>query len=216
MDRNFQRALSLVLKYEGGYVNHKDDPGGPTNKGITLATFRRYIEPKGTIADLKAITAAQVATVYRRQYWDAVKGDDLPDGVDFATFDFAVNSGPSRAAKYLQSVLGVTQDGKIGPGTLAAAKASKANVTVNVLCDARMAFLKRLKTWKTFGKGWSSRVSSVRVEALKMTAAEPIVVVVPVPVPTPAPPSPETTEAAKAVGLWAAISTLLANLLKRT
>src|SRR5690606_33792979 len=120
MDRNFKRALSLVLKHEGGWADHPSDPGGATMKGVTIGTFRRYVKPNATKDDLRRITDEQVATVYRKHYWNAVRADDLPAGADYAVFDFAVNSGPSRAAKYLQAVLGVAQDGKIGPQTLAA------------------------------------------------------------------------------------------------
>jgi lysozyme family protein len=174
MDRNFAKALKLVLKYEGGYVNHPNDPGGPTNKGITLATYRRYINSKGTVENLKAITDQQVAKVYRKQYWDAVKGDDLPDGVDFAAFDFAVNSGPGRSAKFLQAVVGATVDGKIGPVTIAAVKAKPATEVITDLIAKRLRFLKALKTWKTFGRGWSARVASVQKEAMAMTLAPPV------------------------------------------
>jgi lysozyme family protein len=168
MDRNFAKSLKLVLKYEGGYVNHPKDPGGPTNKGITLATYQRYINRSGTIANLKAITDQEVAKVYRKQYWDAVKGDDLPDGVDFATFDFGVNSGPARAAKYLQAVVGAKADGQIGPATIAAVKSKPRQAVISDLCAKRLTFLKGLKTWPTFRKGWESRVNSVRAEALLM------------------------------------------------
>lgn len=170
MDRNFAAALKLVLQYEGGYVNHPDDPGGPTNKGITLATYRRFVNANGTIADLKAITPQEVAKVYRHQYWDAIRGDDLPDGVDFATFDFAVNSGPKRAAQYLQRVVGAKDDGDIGPATLAAVKGKASATVINDLCDKRLGFLQGLKTWRTFKRGWSDRVASVRIEANKMAA----------------------------------------------
>lgn len=173
MERNFARSLKAVLKHEGGYVNHPSDPGGATNKGITIATFRRYVKPGGTIADLKAITNDQVATVYRRRFWDAVRGSELPDGVDFAVFDFAVNSGPSRAIRYLQRVIGVKQDGVIGPATMAAVKSRMAATIINDLCDARLAFMKAIKKgtlWKTFGRGWSRRVSEVRSMALDMAA----------------------------------------------
>lgn len=170
---NFERALPLVLKHEGGYVDHPEDPGGATNLGITIATFRRYINPKGTKDDLRKITRAEAAKVYRKQYWDAIKGDDLPSGVDYAVFDFAVNSGPSRAAKYLQNVLAVPEDGKIGPVTLKAAKVYRADQIIEELCADRMAFLQRLSTWKTFGRGWSTRVAGVRSEALAM-ASRPI------------------------------------------
>lgn len=170
MDRNFERALSLVLKHEGGWSDHPKDPGGATMKGVTLANFRRYIKPNATKEDLRRITDEQVATIYRRYYWDAVAGAELPGGIDYAVFDFAVNSGPARAAKYLQAVVGAKQDGKIGPATLRATRAMVRATVINDLCDRRMDFLRRLSTWGTFGKGWTSRVSGVRAEALKMAA----------------------------------------------
>jgi lysozyme family protein len=171
MDRNFARALSLVLVSEGGWSDNPADPGGATMKGVTLANFRRYVKADATKADLRAISDAQVAAVYRRFYWDAVLGADLPAGVDYAVFDFAVNSGPGRAAKHLQAVLGVVQDGRIGPDTLAAARRKPAGVVIDALCDARLAFLEKLPTWPSFGRGWSARVASVRRQALLMSAA---------------------------------------------
>lgn len=181
MDRNFAQSLKRVLAREGGWADHPKDPGGATMKGVTIATFRRYVKANATKADLRSITDEQIATVYRRHYWDAVAGAELPDGVDYAVFDFAVNSGPSRAAKYLQAVLGVVQDGRVGPATLAAARARLGAGIINQLCDDRIAFLQRLPTWKTFGKGWTKRVASVRSEALNMLA--------------PAAPHPNTTQA---------------------
>ena len=139
-------------------------------KGVTLANFRRYVKPSATKDDLRKITDEQVATIYKRYYWDAVRGSDLPGGIDYAVFDFAVNSGPDRAIKYLQAVVGAKQDGRIGPDTLAKSRNMMRATIINSLCDKRMAFLKRLKTWPTFGKGWTSRVSGVRSEALKMAA----------------------------------------------
>lgn len=173
MDRNFARALPLVLTHEGGFVHHPSDPGGATNKGVTLATFRAYVKPGGTVDDLKRITDEQVATVYYRHYWAAVNAAALPSGIDYAVFDFAVNSGPARAAKYLQVILGVEQDGRVGPKTIAAAKAKDARSIINGLCDARLAFLKRITSggkllWNTFGKGWDRRVSEVRRDAMLM------------------------------------------------
>ncbi|RWL45291.1 MAG: hypothetical protein EOR60_15210 [Mesorhizobium sp.] len=185
MDRNFARSLALVLKSEGGWSDNPADPGGATMKGVTLANFRRYVKADATKADLKKITDDQVATVYRRFYWDAVAGAQLPDGVDYAVFDFAVNSGPGRAAKYLQAVVAVAQDGRIGPATLAAARAKPSGAVIDALCDARLAFLKRLPTWSEFGKGWGNRVESVRRASLSMTI-QPA---------TPAPPAPVTPPA---------------------
>src|SRR5690606_8907906 len=118
-NKNFQQALEKVLKHEGGFVNHPADPGGATNKGITIKVYQQF-KKGATVADLKKITDAEVSAIYRKNYWDAVKADQLPSGLDYAVFDFAVNSGPSRAAKCLQETLGVTVDGKIGPRTLAA------------------------------------------------------------------------------------------------
>lgn len=169
MDRNFARSLALVLKSEGGWSDNPLDNGGATMRGVTLATYRRYINPQGTKSDLRNITDAQLAKVYREQYWDAIGGDQLPDGVDYAVFDFAVNSGPGRAARYLQSVVGAPMDGAIGPATLDAAAKMPVGVVIDRLCDARLAFLKSLGTWGTFGKGWSARVASVRHDALLMT-----------------------------------------------
>ncbi|TPK57767.1 hypothetical protein FJ546_25950 [Mesorhizobium sp. B2-4-19] len=192
MDRNFARALALVLKSEGGWSDNPADPGGATMKGVTLANFRRYVKADAGKADLKKIGDDQVATVYRRFYWDAVLGAELPDGVDYAVFDFAVNSGPGRAAKYLQASVGVSQDGRIGPATLAAVKTKPAGVVIDQLCDARLAFLRRLPTWATFGRGWSDRVRSVRAQALLMsapaTAPASIQPAMPAPVPQPVKP----------------------------
>lgn len=183
MDRNFARALVLVLKSEGGWSDNPADPGGATMKGVTLANFRRYVKADAGKADLRAISDEQVATVYRRFYWDAVAGAELPGGVDYAVFDFAVNSGPGRAAKYLQAAVGAAQDGRIGPATLRALSARPPGTVIDDLCDARLAFLRRLPTWPVFGKGWTSRVTDVRHFALLISQT-------PAPARQPAPPAP--------------------------
>lgn len=173
MESNFPKSLKHVLKHEGGFVNHPRDPGGATNKGITIATYRRYVNRKGTVNDLKHILDAEVAKVYRKHYWDKVRGDDLPSGVDYAVFDFAVNSGPGRAAKFLQRAIGAKADGKIGPATLKATNSLDAKKTVFKLCNARLVWLRRLRTFKTFGKGWTRRVNDVLVVANQMVVANP-------------------------------------------
>lgn len=172
MDDNFDRALAEVLKHEGGFVNHPIDPGGATNRGITIAVYRKWVDKEGTVADLKKISDATVAHIYRKHYWNAVRGDDLPPGLDYAVFDFAVNSGVSRASKFLQAILQVTQDGKIGPVTISAANDGVSDALINQYCDRRLAFLKALRTWATFGKGWGRRVADVRAVALRMVAAD--------------------------------------------
>ena len=170
MDRSFKRALPLVLKHEGGFVNHPKDPGGATNKGVTLATFKAYVKPGGTVEDLKKITSEQVATVYYRHYWAAVNAPALPAGLDYLVFDFAVNSGPSRAAKVLQKVVGAIVDGRIGPATVKAIEKLPTSVVIERMTDARMKFLKGLKTWPTFGKGWLRRLGEVTAAAKAMAS----------------------------------------------
>lgn len=213
MDRNFQRALSLVLKSEGGWSDHPSDPGGATMKGVTLANFRRFVKPNATKDDLRKITDAQVATVYRRFYWDAVAGAELPDGVDYAVFDYAVNSGPGRAIQHLQEVVGATVDGKIGPETIRKVKATMAATVINDLCDRRMKFLRGLKTWGTFGKGWTSRVSAVRFGALKIAVAKPsdAPVIVEKEVAKPTVPTTVDHEVKKKTGLWGWLTTIFGS-----
>lgn len=162
----FEICIPRILKHEGGFVDHPSDPGGATNKGITISTFRRHIKKDGTVADLKKMTTAQAVKVYKAEYWDKVRGDDLPVGVDYAVADFGVNSGPSRGIKHLQRAVGVTEDGVIGPATMAAIKRVAPAVIVQRITDSRMAFLRGLKTWGTFGKGWTRRVQSVEKDAL--------------------------------------------------
>lgn len=170
MKDNFEACLSHVLQSEGGYVDHPSDPGGATNMGITIATLRTWRGRSVTKADVKALTRAEAAAIYRKNYWDAVRGDDLPRGLDLVAFDAAVNSGVSRGAKWLQSALGVPADGKVGPKTIAAANAAHNDAVIDRACDLRLGFLRQLGTWKTFGKGWTRRVESVREAASKMAA----------------------------------------------
>jgi lysozyme family protein len=175
MNSNFQESLTRVLKSEGGFVNNPKDPGGATNLGITIGTAKRYgIDMDGDhdtdIVDIKNLTVTAAAKIYRGEYWDKIAGDLLPSGLDYAAFDFAVNSGVDRAAKYLQSLVGVTQDGKIGPKTLTAIESEDDGRLIDALCDKRLAFLRSLSTWPTFGKGWGSRVSAVRAAAHGMAA----------------------------------------------
>lgn len=175
MKENFDIFLTEILKHEGGYVNHPKDAGGPTNKGITLVNFQSFVKPGGTIDDLKKLTDAQAGVVYRRNYWNVVKGDDLPSGLDLATGDYGVNSGNARPVKALQKLVGVAQDGKMGPLTLAAIKKHDTKKLINDLCDERLAFMKRAKNtktgellWPTFGRGWQRRVDDVRVKSLSL------------------------------------------------
>lgn len=170
MKENFDEALAAVLVHEGGYVDHPDDPGGATNKGITWRTYNAYRRRNNRPErDVREITDAEVAAIYRQQYWNAIKGDSLPSGLDYAVFDFAVNSGPSRAAKFLQRIVNVPADGIIGHQTLSAVDDMRsAKGLVGHLCDDRLAWLKRLRHWPTFGRGWSRRVAEVRAKGTRL------------------------------------------------
>lgn len=159
MRKNYSAIHEATLVYEGGYVNHPDDPGGATNFGVTQAVYDAYRKRTGwTPRPVRQITSEEVSSIYRSQYWDRIMGDALPSGPDHAIYDFAVNSGVSRAVKFTQRIVGVEADGVMGNITLAAIKAYDPVALVGELCEARMAFLRRLKHWPTFGKGWTRRV----------------------------------------------------------
>ncbi|MFC0284822.1 glycoside hydrolase family 108 protein [Camelimonas abortus] len=159
----YKEALSAVLKHEGGYVNHPADPGGATNRGVTQRVYDAERKRRGLpTRSVRQITDAELQAIYRQQYWEKIRGDDLPPGVDYVVFDGAVNSGVAQSAKWLQRALGVRVDGIIGNATIAACWDVKDHdALIADICARRMAFLQALKTWPTFGKGWSRRVSDV-------------------------------------------------------
>lgn len=169
MKSNFDACLAHILRHEGGYVDHPNDPGGETNFGISKRAYPGE--------NIKGMTRARAAHLYRRDYWDAVRGDDLPAGLDLVAFDAAVNSGVSRGAKWVQQAVGAQPDGKVGSATLLRVKATNPASAIEKACDLRMAFLRGLGTWSTFGKGWSRRVTEVRMAALGMSGAGPVPVI---------------------------------------
>ena len=105
MKDNFEKALELVLHHEGGYVDHPKDPGGATNYGVTKKVYERYLGRECTKDEVKEMPMEAVREIYKRKYWDKIRGDDLPAGLDWCVFDFAVNAGVSRASKLLQGFL---------------------------------------------------------------------------------------------------------------
>ena len=163
---NFEDCLQTILHHEGGYVNHPKDPGGETNLGVT----KRVYEEWGGSKDMKDLTEEDVAPIYKKNYWDRVKGDHLPSGLDLAVFDWAVNSGTGRAAKKLQGMIGTEPDGGIGPNTLKALDMYVATEGLESTIDAyqakRQEYYESLSTFKTFGKGWTRRVDETTKEAL--------------------------------------------------
>lgn len=170
--RRFAACVAVTLRWEGGYVDHPKDPGGCTNHGITRATLERWRRAPVTCDDVRALTVAEARGIYRAHYWNALQADALPDGLDLAVFDFAVNSGRRRAAEFLQRQLGVEDDGVIGPVTLAAAHGVTHHTAFIVqFQDARMDFLRGLDGWEAFGAGWANRVVDIRGAALRMVSA---------------------------------------------
>ena len=173
---NWPRSLAAVLANEGGFSLLREDPGNwtggkvgvgelkGTNKGISAAAYPHL--------DIKNLTDAQIADIYVSKYWRPVRGNELPDGVDFSALDFAVHSGVSRSARYLQRVLGVTADGVVGPVTVLAAKAADARKVIKAHCGARLGFLQSINIWKTFAKGLGSRVAKAEATALSMVSSK--------------------------------------------
>ena len=169
MKDNFQKALAAVLVHEGGFSNLKSDPGGMTNLGCTKAVWEEHCGHGVDEKAMRALTPNDVGPLYKTKYWDKVKGDDLPSGVDYVVFDAAINSGPGRAAKWLQACVGVEPDGGIGPKTLAAVKAFDAKQLVDDYGKRRLSFMMDLPTWDTFGRGWTRRVLEVTATGEQMT-----------------------------------------------
>lgn len=170
MKENFDKAFARLLVHEGGYSNHPSDPGGVTNMGVTKRVWEEWVGHAVDEKTMRNLTPDMVKPLYKRKYWDKVCGDDLPAGVDYCVFDAAVNSGPGRAIKWLQQAVGATQDGALGPKTLAAVKAADPKLLVVGYNAIRLAFLQDLPTWGTFGRGWGRRVADVKQEASSMVA----------------------------------------------
>lgn len=168
MKGNFDKCLEMVLKHEGGFVNHPKDPGGATNMGVTLATYEQWVGRSVSIEEMKNLAFQDVAPIYKKNYWDKVRGDDLPSGVDWSVFDWAVNSGPGRAAKALQKIVMVGQDGAIGPITLAAVHNHDAKEVIEAMYHSRQRFYENLSTFETFGRGWTRRNKETLEAALGM------------------------------------------------
>ena len=165
---NWNKCLETILHHEGGYVNHPKDPGGETNLGVT----KRVYEEWGGTKDMKDLTVEDVSPIYKKNYWDRVHGDELPTGLDLCVFDFGVNAGTGRAAKYLQTMVGATADGAIGPATLRAVSSyvdsEGIESAIQNYQSARQSYYEKLKTFDTFGRGWTRRVTETTELAIEM------------------------------------------------
>jgi lysozyme family protein len=170
MKENFEASLKAILHHEGGYVDHPADPGGRTNLGVTQKVWEEWLGHAVDEKTMRGLTPEIVAPMYKSRYWDKIKGDDLPAGLDYAVFDAAVNSGPGRAAKWLQTCVNVPADGGIGPKTLAAVATFDSAALIEAYNNLRLSFLQHLQHWDTFGKGWGRRVAEVQTAATSMIA----------------------------------------------
>jgi lysozyme family protein len=168
---DFAVCLAHVLHVEGGYSDNPRDPGGATNEGITQHVYDNWRLSAGLqTRDVRLLGQAEAEAIYRKLYWNAVRGDQLPAGVDYCVFDFAVNSGAHEASKCLQTAAGVTPDGFIGAVTINAVRAADPRRIINGVCAERLAYMETLRTWPTFHNGWSARVAEVEQVARGMVA----------------------------------------------
>jgi lysozyme family protein len=168
MRENFSKCLDMLLAHEGGFVNHPEDPGGMTNLGVTKKVYDEWIGRESTEQEMRDLTPEDVAPIYKKNYWDRVKGDSLPSGLDWACLDWAVNSGSGRPAKAVQRAVGATQDGAIGPQTLGLIMEKDPEEIINYVYGVRQDFYKGLKTFETFGRGWTRRNKETLHQALEM------------------------------------------------
>jgi lysozyme family protein len=170
-DALFEQCLAIVLDKEGGFSDHPQDKGGPTNLGITWRTFAQWkgLNPDeqteagraALVEELKALNRREAAEIYRANYWLPMRCGDLPPAAALMVFDFGVNAGPKTAVQLLQRVAGVTADGSVGPMTLAAVRALDAGRLVDQLAEARLAHYRGLPDFATFGAGWAARTEQV-------------------------------------------------------
>ncbi len=167
---NWDDAFKLMLKSEGGFVNHPQDPGGMTNLGVTKSTWENWIGRQSDEAEMRNLTPATVEPLYKKKYWDAVRADELPGGISYLVFDFAVNAGVGRSIKTLQTAVGVASDGWFGPATMAAVDAFDTHELIERFSKAKEDFYRSLPTFEVFGKGWMNRVADVKEKATAMVA----------------------------------------------
>jgi lysozyme family protein len=172
VEDGFATCLAFTLKAEGGFVDNPNDPGGATNMGITLATYRTWVgDPAAPVSAIQTLSQTVASAIYRGNYWNPLRADGLPAGVDLCVFDFGVNTGIWRSGRILQQALGFAADqidGSIGPITLAAAGKADPATLVNSLADRQETFYRSLSTFADFGRGWLNCTDARRAAALAM------------------------------------------------
>lgn len=167
--QGFAASLPFVLRWEGGYVNHRNDPGGPTNKGVTQAVYDNWRLRQGLQKrDVQLLEEAEMRAIYEAGYWIPSRCDLLNRQLDLVQFDTAVNMGVGRAVRFLQGVAGCQVDGDFGPGTERAVAACDHGSAMAAYCDAREKFYRGLvekdAKYGVFLKGWLNRLNALRKE----------------------------------------------------
>ena len=168
MTGNFKECLAIVLKSEGGFVNHPDDPGGMTNLGVTKRVWQEYTGHEADEKEMRSLTPEKVAPLYEQRYWRPTYCEVLPRGLDLLVYSMAVNGGPGRAVKLLQQSIGCIPDGVVGPRTMELIKSSNVAELIAKYSDTRRSYYRSLKTFPVFGKGWLNRVDHEEAQALNM------------------------------------------------
>lgn len=168
MRENFDKSLQLMLKHEGGFVNHERDPGGMTNLGVTKKVYEEWLGYEVNKQDMMKLTPEDVAPIYLNNYWIKAGCDELPSGLDYVTFDWAVNSGVSRSSKGVQKCCGANPDGVIGPKTLELVAGQDTKYMIEKFKEVRQSFYEGLNHFDTFGRGWTRRNDEATEVALKM------------------------------------------------
>ena len=166
MKENFDKCLEMLLHHEGGYVWHEEDPGGETNLGVTKKVYQDW----GGTKEMIDLTVEDVAPIYKKNYWDRCKCDELGSGLDWAVFDWAVNSGTRRVSKALQKACGAERDGVVGNKTRALANGQDVKYMIEEIGVIRQSFYESLRTFKTFGRGWTRRNKETTEQALSMAS----------------------------------------------
>ena len=168
MRENFDKSLQLLLKHEGGFVNHERDPGGMTNLGVTKNVYEEWLGYEVDKQDMMKLTPEDVAPIYLNNYLIKANCDELPSGLDYVVFDWAVNSGVSRSSKGIQKCCGAEPDGVIGPKTLQLILGQDTNFMIEKFKEVRQSFYEGLNHFDAFGRGWTRRNDEATEVALGM------------------------------------------------
>lgn len=178
MISNWQKAFEQMLASEGGFTDDERDKGnslpdgrkGSTMLGVTQFNWEQHVGHQVTHDQMRKLSPADVEPLYKKKYWDVVRADELPSGIDYLVFDMGVNAGPGRSIKIMQTALGVPADGGFGPMTMAAVLAADPVKLIEDFSQAKEDFYRSLNDFSVYGTGWLNRVAAVKQKASSMVA----------------------------------------------